>query len=145
MRVLILVVTVFLLCLNCVHGQILVPDAPLKNFRFPRFGETGYKVWELSGLEGHYLSCGDVEIREMLLRLFDGRIQGRVETLIKSKEGIFSVKEGIAESESSVRVENPSYNLTGEGWKWDGKLKKLLVKHKVRVTFKNMEWGKLDL
>ena len=50
----------------------IVPSAPVKDFRFPQFGENGYTQWVLRGKEGIYDSAKQIRVEEMLLRLYTG-------------------------------------------------------------------------
>lgn len=113
----------------------LVPDASIIDFKLPMFGESGYRVWDLRGKEGLFLSEGEVEVQGMLLRTFSGDEKNKLEATIESIKAIIKIQENQAYGDELIVLKGPGYSLVGNGWSWDGKAKKVIVNENVRVTF----------
>jgi len=111
------------------------PDAPLEDFRLPRFGEEGYKVWELRGAAGHYLSEERSAIDGLDLLIFAGDAALTLETRIKSPRAEIDMDAGSAWGESSLFVTGPAFEITGRNWVWDNPTRTLEVKDRARVVF----------
>ena len=111
------------------------PDAPLEDFSLPRFGETGYKVWELRGTRGHYLSDTRSAIDGLDLRLFAGDAALTLETRILSPRAEIDLELGSAFGDSSLFVTGPAFEITGFDWEWENPTKTLRVNERARVIF----------
>jgi hypothetical protein len=115
-------------------GQI-VPDAPIRHFSLPMFGENGYKSWELRGLQGEFLNKEQALIEGLEVVVFSGDGEVREENRIRSPKALIYLSESRAESDSSLFVVGPGYEITGRSWSWDGKKRKIVVREAVRVSF----------
>lgn len=115
-------------------GQ-MTPDAPLRNFRLPMFGESGFKEWELRGVEGNYVSPELSEIIGLDLIVFSGDEQAIEETRIRSPRARVFMKDSRAEGDTSLFVSGQNFSLAGEDWTWDGNEQKITVRQRARVTF----------
>lgn len=115
-------------------GQ-LTPDAPLRHFRIPMFGEDGFKTWELRGVEGIYLSEGESEIVGLDLIVFSGDDRALVENRIRSPRARISMEQSLARGDSSIFVSGPNFSISGEDWTWEGDDRKITVRRAARVTF----------
>ena len=113
----------------------MTPSAPVRHFRMPRFGKDGYKVWDFSGREGHYISREHIEVIDMTLRVFSGDARGVVETQIKSPEAVLFIQRSYAHSPQQLSIEGIGYHVEGRDWIWDGKQKKIIVQEDVHVVF----------
>jgi len=115
-------------------GQ-MIPDAPIRHFRLPMFGENGYKSWELRGLKGEYLSEEMALIEGLEVVVFSGDENVNEDNRIRSPKALIYLKESRAESESSLFVVGPGYEITGRNWTWEGLERKIIVREAVRVSF----------
>ncbi len=111
------------------------PDAPIRNFRFPVFGDDGYKLWELRGVEGRYLSETHSVILGMDLKVFSGDADLTLETRIRSPEALIDFDATTAEGNSTLYVTGAGYEIEGADWKWDGGAKRMTVGGGARVVF----------
>jgi len=133
------------LCAGLVSSGLLlaqmVPDAPIRHFRLPMFGENGFKSWELRGLQGHYLSPEEALIEGLELVVFSGDETLEVQNRIRSPRALIHLKESRAEGDSSLFVIGPGYEISGRDWTWDGSSRTITVREAVRVAFA----GSLDI
>ncbi len=121
--------------INCV-AQML-PDAPVENFRLPRFDEeTGYIKWVLRGTEGRYVSEEEFHITEMLLRVYTGTEDLIVTFEIYSPEAVMLPDESSAYGLGSLKVEGEHYSLEGSNWSWQGNDRLIEVRERATVTFR---------
>ncbi len=111
--------------------------APVKDFCLPIFGDSGYKIWDLSGSEGHYLSPEQLQVTQMQLRTFSGEGALQLEAILKSPSAQIDLSKNRASSEASIHIQGPGYTGEGIGWTWEGKTHTLFLKNKVRVVFQN--------
>ena len=119
---------------SALNGQMR-PDAPIQNFRFPVFGENGYRLWELRGVEGRYLSEDESLIFGLDLRAFSGDAAMQLENRIRSPEARIHFPNATAQGESTLFVTGPNYEIAGTNWKWEGKAKRMTVTGGSRVVF----------
>lgn len=115
-------------------GQIR-PEAPVRNFLLPRFGEDGYKIWDLRGSKGTYLDAARIRVEGMKLRVFSGGAARRLETSIESPEALIHIEENRAEGRGTLFITGPNYRLAGEDWEWNGDAGRIRVHSRVRVVF----------
>lgn len=113
----------------------MIPDAPIRNFRLPLFGENGYKEWELRGLEGHYISEGEAGVDGLDLLIFSGDEQMELESRIRSPHALIEFEHSRASGQSSLFMTGPGFEIQGSDWIWDGKEKRLRVSRNARVIF----------
>lgn len=113
--------------------------APVKDFCLPVFGESGYKAWDLSGSEGHYLGPDCLDVTQMQLRTFSFSGEGilQLEAILQSPSARIDLPKNLASSKASIHIEGPGYTGEGIGWTWDGKTHTLRLKARVRVVFKD--------
>lgn len=128
----------FWLCTLGVYAEVLVPKAPLKKFYVPRFGEHGFKIMDFKGDEAEYLDEVKVFVKNMQIAFYGGLEDLFLDKIIKSKEGVFLLDKGIAWSDAEVELSSKNYTLKGEGWIWDSKEKRLVLKNRVRAHFKKL-------
>ena len=50
----------------------MTPNAPIQNFRLPRFADNGYTQWVLQGAQGIYDSEEQVRVEGMAMRVYTG-------------------------------------------------------------------------
>lgn len=115
-------------------GQ-MIPDAPVVNFRLPMFGDDGYRIWDLRGHEGRYISEDRVDVSQMHLRIFSSREPGRVETEIISPQATMLVRRNQARGDQTIKVLGDNFEVEGQRWSWDGDANRVVIDEKVKVTF----------
>lgn len=113
----------------------MTPDTPLRNFSFPVFGEDGYKLWELRGVEGRYISESESVILGLDLKVFSGDASALLESRLRSPRAHVYLDETRAEGDSSLFFSGENFVLQGENWSWDGRTKTMKVASAARVIF----------
>jgi lipopolysaccharide export system protein LptC len=123
-----------LLFAGAVAGQIL-PDAPVRNFRLPMFGEDGLRIWDLRGREGRYISENRVDVSDMRLLIFSSENRNEVETEIRSPQATMHIRSNQAQGDQTITVMGDNFEITGQRWSWDGNANRVVIDERVKVTF----------
>lgn len=113
----------------------MAPNAPIKDFRLPRFGENGYTQWVLQGARGMYDSEEQVRVEGMAMRVYTGDERMALELSMDSPEGTLRLQENRAYSESKIQIVGANFTISGVGWEWSGETKEIVVKFDTVVTF----------
>ncbi|MEC8330484.1 MAG: hypothetical protein VXZ45_05070, partial [Verrucomicrobiota bacterium] len=113
-----------------------LPSAPIKNFRFPHFGDNGYTQWVLKGEEGIYDESNKIHVKKMGLRIYTGDKNMDLDLSLDSPFAVLRLDENKAQSEESITIIGGNFHITGNGWKWDGTTKEISVLMNTRVEFK---------
>lgn len=129
--------------LGCVAIQLLagltsaqiVPDAPVKDFILPMFGESGLKTWDLAGEEGRYVDETRIDVEGMRVRVFEADNPRVVETTLTSPRATILLENQQALGEDFIRVETEQYVIEGRSWFWDHGAGQVRIESGVRVTF----------
>jgi lipopolysaccharide export system protein LptA len=125
----------FLICLTAsLFGQ-MTPNAPIKNFRLPRFGDNGYTQWVLQGGQGIYDSDEQVRVKEMAMRIYSGDERMALELSMDSPEGTLRLQENRAYSEGEIKIVGANFKISGIAWEWSGETKEIVVKQDTVVKF----------
>ena len=114
----------------------ITPSAPVKNFRYPRFGENGYVQWVLKGSEGIYDSEEQIRVMGMGLRLYTGDERMTVEMSLDSPEATLRLQDNKAFSDSAIEIVGQNFKITGIGWTWDGNTREIEVLEHAVVEFR---------
>jgi lipopolysaccharide export system protein LptC len=113
------------------------PDKPVVNFRLPNFTPDGYRSWLVRGSEGYYLAKeNQIDVKDLTLSIFSGMSDDKLMTMILSPSAKVLPNESIVTGESTIRVINDDFEATGTGWRYEHKDKKIIIRKKVRVTFR---------
>lgn len=115
-------------------GQIVL-DAPIVDFRLPMFGDSGYKIWEMHGEEGHYISAERIDVIGLTIRLFNGMEDLRIETVIESPFASMFVEAKEAAGDSELRIRGGNFSIEGKNWTWRGHTQTIEVHESVEVIF----------
>lgn len=113
----------------------MTPNAPVKDFRFPRFGENGYTQWVLQGERGIYDSDEQIRVEGMALRVYSGDERMALELSLDSPQATLHLKENSAYSESAIEIIGANFKISGTGWEWAGETKEIVVKEDTVVQF----------
>ena len=114
----------------------ITPSAPVKDFRFPKFGANGYTQWVLQGAKGIYDGPEQIRVEEMGLRVYTGDERMAVELSLDSPAAALRMEENRAESSESIRIAGANFEITGKGWTWDGAKKDIVVSSAAQVEFR---------
>jgi lipopolysaccharide export system protein LptA len=128
----------FIILLNCLtvslFGQ-MTPNAPVQNFRLPRFADNGYTQWVLQGERGIYDSDEQVRVEGMALRVYSGDERMAVELSLDSPEAVLRLQENRGYSDSTIEIVGTNFTISGVGWEWSGDSKEIIVKFDTVVKF----------
>lgn len=113
----------------------MTPNAPIKNFRLPRFGDNGYTQWVLQGGQGIYDSDEQVRVKEMAMRVYSGDERMALELSMDSPEGTLRLQENRAYSEGEIEIVGANFKISGIGWEWSGETKEIIVNKDTVVKF----------
>jgi lipopolysaccharide export system protein LptA len=113
----------------------MTPDAPVKDFRLPRFGDEGYTQWVLQGAEGIYDSEAQVRVESMAMRVYSGDERMALELSMDSPSATLRLKENRGYSDRSIEIVGANFKISGIGWEWSGETREIIVKEDTMVTF----------
>ncbi len=113
----------------------MTPNAPIKNFRLPRFGDNGYTQWMLQGDQGIYDRDEQVNVKQMAMRIYSGDERMALELSMNSLQGTLLLQENRGYSESPIAIVGANFKISGIGWKWSGDTKEIIVKQDAVVKF----------
>ena len=113
----------------------MTPNAPIKNFRLPRFGDNGYTQWMLQGEQGIYDRDEQVSVKQMAMRIYSGDERMALELSMDSPQGTLLLQENRGYSESPIAIVGANFKISGIGWKWSGDTKEIIVKQDAVVKF----------
>ena len=125
----------FIFCVTASLYSQIVPNAPIKNFRLPRFGDNGYTQWMLQGGQGIYDSDEQMRVVEMAMRIYSGDERMALELSMDSPEGTLRLQENRAYSEGAIEIVGANFEISGIGWEWSGETKEIVVKQDTVVKF----------
>lgn len=111
----------------------IATDKPIVNFRLPDFTPEGYRSWLVRGSEARYANDGLVDIKELNLTIFTGRIDDKVETLILSPAAQVRIADRQVSGPDSIRIINDRFEASGSEWSYDHGEKKVSIARNVRV------------
>jgi len=107
---------------------------PVLSFKLPTFTKEGHRSMLLQGTEA-VVSTTRVELIEMNLTLFSGDDRNAVETIILSPVATALLDSDQVRGDSSVRVIRDDIEITGQGWTYDHRTKKVSITRNARVVF----------
>ncbi|MBL6920119.1 MAG: hypothetical protein ISR41_06410 [Puniceicoccaceae bacterium] len=122
----------------CVTASLysqMIPIAPIKNFRLPRFGDNGYTQWMLLGEQGIYDKDEQVSVKQMAMRIYSGDERMALELSMDSPDGILRLQENRGYSQSPIEIAGANFKISGIGWEWSGDTKEIIVKQDAVVKF----------
>jgi hypothetical protein len=113
----------------------MTPNAPVQNFKLPRFGDEGFTQWVLQGERGIYDNAEQVRVDGMVLRIYSGDERMVQELSLNSPQATIRVQENRAFSEGPIQIDGAHFEISGTGWEWTGAPKEIRVAAAARVEF----------
>ncbi|MGE4550809.1 MAG: LptA/OstA family protein, partial [Opitutales bacterium] len=107
----------------------------IRDFAIPQFDEEGRRLSMLRGKELSRHPKDEATVLEMDLRTYAVDRPGTMELRIRSSSARFFLKSNRATSDQVIQVNGPDYEITGRGWSWNGRERKVLINHDVRSIF----------
>lgn len=117
-------------------GPKITTHAPIKNFSLPSFNESGFRTMLIRGREAVMLNANEARLDDMVLTLFSGDADARVETVFVSPSAHVLVEQRVIFGEESVRVVNDDFELLGTDWRYDDPKRTILISKQARVVFR---------
>ena len=110
--------------------------APAYNWVLPIFTDKeGFRSMTLRGSEVRPQN-GNVEVTDLSITIFSGDAAAQIDSMLLSPEARFYPKENRATGAKAVRYIRDDVEVTGFGWTYDHKTKKVSLQQNVRVTFR---------
>ena len=107
---------------------------PVKGFKLPTFTKEGYRSMLLQGTEA-LVGADRVELTGMNLALYSGDQRNTVETIILSPAATAELDSDLIHGEGTVRFIRDDLEITGTGWSYDHRHKKVSITRNSRVVF----------
>ena len=111
------------------------PNTAIRDFTIPQFDEEGRPLSMLKGKELRRQPKDEATVLEMDLQTYAMARPGTTELRLRSSSARFFLKSNRATSDQPIQVDGPDYEITGRGWSWNGRERKVLINHDVRSTF----------
>ncbi len=122
-------------------GEAAAPSAapapaPAVNWVLPIFSDKeGFRSMTLRGTEVRPAGRS-IAVTDLSITIFTGDAAAQVDSILLSPSAVFVPKENRASGDKSVRLIRDDVEVTGLGWEYDHKAKKVSLQQKVRVTFR---------
>jgi hypothetical protein len=99
--------------------------APAVNWVLPLFTDKeGYRLMTLRGSEAR--PAGEtLAVEDLSVTTFSGTAEAQVETILLSPDAVFDPKTNTASGASTVRLIRDDIEVTGRGWTYDHRAKKV--------------------
>ena len=109
--------------------------APAVNWVLPLFTDKeGHRLMTLRGSEARPL--GDkLAVKDLSVTTFSGNADSQVETILLSPDAVFDPMTSTASGASAVRMIRDDIEVTGRGWTYDHRAKKVSLAADVRIVF----------
>ena len=98
-----LVIFILTSVITTLFGQ-MTPNAPVKNFRLPRFGANGFTDWVLQGARGLYDGEEQVRVEGMSMRVYSGDQRMALELSMDSPWATLRLEENHAYSDDTIEI-----------------------------------------
>lgn len=110
-------------------------QTPVSGFRLPTFEKNGHRAMLLQGSQA-IVQPDQIKLTDLNLTLFKGDAAGTVETVILSPAAIVEPEEETAHGTGAVRVIGDNFEITGTGWTYDHRQKRVSITSHARVVFR---------
>jgi hypothetical protein len=126
--------------IGCAGGLAQGPSpapaaAPAVNWVLPLFtDQEGHRLMTLRGSEAR--PAGEkLTVKDLSVTTFSGTAEAQVETILLSPTAVFDPKTNIASGAATVRLIRDDIEVTGRGWTYDHRAKKVSLAADVRIVF----------
>ncbi len=117
-------------------AKAAIETGPALGWVFPVFTDKeGYHQITLRGSTARLVTANQIDVTGFSAVLFSGDTTERVDSVLISPRATFHPKEMLATGDSTVRLIRDDVEVTGRGWSYDDKAKRVSIEHDVRVTF----------
>lgn len=109
-------------------------QTPVMDFRLPTFTKDGHRSMLLQGTKA-VVAPGRIDLVNLNLTLFKGDTANSVETIILSPAAIAHPEAETVQGDGPVRVIRDDLEITGTGWSYDHRQKRVSIAANARVVF----------
>jgi len=110
-------------------------QTPVSQFRLPTFTKEGHRSMMLVGSEA-IVGATHIQLIDLNLTLFTGDPSNEVETIILSPLASVNPEAGTVRGGASVRIIRDDVEITGRGWTYNHRDKKVSIHSSARVVFR---------
>ena len=117
--------------------QTTMLPGTVKNFELPHFDDkSGVKEWELFGSQAEYINDSRIDITDIKLDLYEGKVEAKHRATITSPTAQVNPNTKISESDSDLFVNANEFDMSGKKWKWYGDKRFVEVFSNVKIIVK---------
>jgi hypothetical protein len=106
----------------------------ITGFRVPEYDDNGKLKTELFGDTARVLPDGVIEITQLKIDVYN---KGQVDMTVTAPKCAYNQKEGLAKSDSDVRIARENMVVTGVGFTWTGQNERFEILSKAKVVLKD--------
>ncbi len=110
------------------------PAQTVSGFRVPEYDDEGHLKSELFGEFARVLPDGVIEISQLKIDVYN---KGQVDMTVTAPQCAYNQKEGLAKSDSDVRIARENMVVTGVGFSWNGQNERFEILNKAKVVLKD--------
>ena len=131
-----------LLALVCILGTAcactakdITFETPARNWALPLFSKEGYHTLTLRGSSATPVGTDRIDVSDINITVFSGDASAKVETVVLSPAATFLFNERFAKGPTEVRLIRDDLEVSGAGWSYDFREKKVSIARNTRVVF----------
>jgi hypothetical protein len=106
----------------------------VKGFRVPEYDDNNNLKSELFGDFARVLPDGVIEITQLKINVHN---EGKVDMTVTAPKCVYNQKDGLAKSDSAVRISRENMVVTGTGFNWTGQARRFEILSQVKVVLKD--------
>jgi hypothetical protein len=103
-------------------------------FRVPDYDAEGHLKSELFGELARVLPDGVIEISQLKIDVYN---KDRVDMTVTAPKCAYNQKDGLAKSDSDVRISRENMVVTGVGFTWNGQSQRFEILNQAKVVLKD--------
>lgn len=110
--------------------------APVKNFRLPTFTNEGFRRTMLRAEEARLPDPTRIELVEMELTLFNGRLDEAIDAMLAAPSATFLPEKLLASGAETVRLERLDLTVTGADWSYDHPARRIVINRDAHIILR---------
>lgn len=110
-------------------------ETPARNWALPLFSKEGYHTLTLRGASATPVGTDRIDVSDINITVFSGDAEAKVETVVLSPAATFLLTDRFARGATDVRLIRDDLEVSGSGWSYDFKAKKVSIARNTRVVF----------
>jgi hypothetical protein len=109
----------------------------VSGFRVPEYDDENNLKSELFGEFARVLPDGVIEISQLKIDVYNKK--GKVDMTVTAPKCAYNQKEGLAKSDTDVRIARENMVVTGVGFSWNGQNERFEILNKAKVVLKEAQ------